>query len=268
MEITTTAKNNQLERQQEPQFFLEKMTSSEIAIVQATEGKRIGQMTENEKTLLAGKIVSIGNVRLGYKPKSDQETKTEIYLFVLDLNKFLGLTEQELLLALNSGLDGEFLKENESVFFNSANFVQWCKKYIESKKMPAMTKHHNNKVVAERETVKPVPSMEVRKAVINEIILDHVEKLSENIDFDFIFDCGELYGELENVGIFQFSINEKFEIYDFIKKKYPNQNDEALRKKAKHEAWVRYIVSLIKPTINELPLQPKKNARETVKMVY
>ena len=137
--------------------------------------------------------------------------------------------------------------------------------------MPALKKYENNKVVAEREAVKPLPSDEVRKAIMNEIIADHTAKLLDNIDFEFYFDCGELYTELESLGIFQFSYNQKFEIYDFVKKKYPNGNETSCRAKAKHQAWINYILSLIEWKIDD-PIEevelPKKNARPTVKIVY
>lgn len=248
MEITTTSKT-QLDLNREPQFFLEKMNSSEIAIVQATEGKRIGQMSENEKTLVASKIVSIGNIRLGYKPKSDQETKTEIYLFVLDLNKFFGLTELELLLALNSGLDGEFLKENESVFFSSANFVHWVKKYIESKKMPAMAKHHNNKVVAEREMQKPVPTNDELKKIAIDNANFYVERF-KNDNFEFLAGGVQyLYENAVNAGILiELDEDIKCEIF-LVNDKFPLLNENEIEIKVKENLYRNFIHYLIEKNI-------------------
>lgn len=265
MEIVTSTKNGALERKPEQQLFLEKMDNSEIAIVQATQGKRIGQMSDNEKTILAAKVVSTGNIRLGYKPKGDSDTTAEIMLFVMDLNKFYGLTEAEVLLALNSGLDGEFLKEGESVFFNSAYFVQWCKRYIESKKLPALKKHENNKAVAERDTPKPLPSITERREVLNAIIEQHKAILENDIEHEFMFDCGVHYDNLGRLGMFQFSDNELIDIVALVCKEYPKLNDEQLLKKAKHRAWVMYILGLIVP---EVEVKPKKNARATVALSY
>ena len=248
MEITTTGKT-QLDRKKEPQIFLEKMNSSEIAIVQATEGKRIGEMTENEKTILASKLVSIGNIRLGYKPKSDQETKTEIYLFVLDLNKFFGLTEQELLLALNSGLDGEFLKENETVFFSSANFVHWVKKYIESKKMPAMAKHHNNKVVSERETPKPEPTNdELRKIAIDNANF-YVERFkNDNFEFTSV-GINYLYDNAVKSGILiQLDEDVRCEIL-LVNDQFPLLNETQIEIKVKENLYRNFIHYLIEKNI-------------------
>jgi len=56
-----------------------------------------------------------------------------------------------------------------------------------------------------------------------------------------------------------------------IKEKYPNNNDEFCKKKAKHQAWIKYILSLIIPEIEEVPtpiIKPKKNARSTVALNY
>lgn len=261
-----------LERKPEQGFYLEKMTNSEIEIVKATtDGLRIGNMTENEKKVLAAKVYSTANVRLGYKAKSTEESKAEISVLYLDLSKFYGLTGTEVLLALNSGLDGEFLKENETVFFNSTNFVQWCRKYIESKKMPAMKKHENNRVVAERETPKPLPSIKEQRAILNAVIEQHKAILEKDIDQAFMFDCGVHYDNLGRLDMFQFSDNELIEIVAMVCEKYPKLNDEQLLKKAKHQAWVKYILSLITPEIEEAPtpiVKQKKNARPTMALNY
>jgi hypothetical protein len=248
MKITTTGRNTQLEKQ-EPQFFLEKMNSSEIAIVQATEGKRIGQMSENEKTILAGKIISIGNIRLGYKPKSEKDTTAELMLFVLDLSKFLGLTEQELLFALNLGLDGEFLKENETVFFSSANFVHWVKKYIESKKMPAMAKHHNNKVVAERETPKPEPTNDELKKIAIDNANFYVERFkNDNFEFTSV-GINYLYDNAVKSGILiQLDEDVRCEIF-LVNNEFPLLNETDMEIRVKENLYRNFIHYMIEKNI-------------------
>jgi hypothetical protein len=224
---------------------LQKLSNSENEIVIASQGMKIGQMIRPDRMRIASQVISMANLRLGYKEKSKEEIKAEITLFEVDLNKFQGLTEAEVLLALNQGLDGDFLNDGESVFFNSANFVKWVKKYIVSKKMPALKKDVENKQIAEREAKKDVPTFEMRRATILKITEEHKQNLKENIDFEFYFDCACLYESLEALGIFEFSINEKFEIYALAKDRYKNKDEAFIKQKAKHLAWIRYVQMLL-----------------------
>jgi hypothetical protein len=160
------SKNN-LEVVQKENFQIEKLTESENEIVRATQGKRISELTENELKILAGELIFTAKARLGNKQSEKYELIAEITLILNDLRGFKGLTSTELSLALKSGLNGEFLKENQTVFWSSANFVFWVKKWISEKKQPVMKQY--TAIEQANERVKPPPTVQEYKDLIIQV---------------------------------------------------------------------------------------------------
>jgi hypothetical protein len=247
--------------------LVKNLTNDELEIIKAQhEGTLIGAMDTNQLIELSKRIVKTANAKLGLTAVTDEDLELNIELIYGDLANFKGNTDKIILQALKCGLNGDFSSDGK-VFFSSSAFVIWVKKFITDKKMPVLAKFQHNKAIAEREAVKDLPSIAEQRKVMEAIIEDHKAILEKDIDHAFMFDCGVLYDNLGRAEMFQYSDNEIMEIAILVCEKYPKLNSIQLLKKAKHQAWIKYILGLIIPKEDELPLV-KKNARSTVKMVY
>ena len=227
--------------------LIKNLSNEEIEIVKATEqGILIGSMNPEELINFSSRVVKLANAKLGITNQSDQDLELTQELIFGDLMNYKGQTDMIILQALKSGLNGEFSTDGK-VFFSSSAFVIWVKKFITDKKMPTLAKYQQNKAIVERETPKPPPTIEQRKKIINDLIYDHKEKLSEDIDFEFPFTCEKLYEEFELLEIFSWPRNDKFQIYANVKKEFLNISDSDAKTKSQHNAWIKYIASLIAP---------------------
>jgi len=129
--ITIPSSGNSIDKYSQPILADSKMTKSETIIYDASLKQKIMYLSEAEKARIANKIISMAKVRLSLKDRAKHEDAVESQMIFSDLNKFDNLTEAEVLLALENGLDGNYLKEHESnVFWNPSNFVLWIKRYL------------------------------------------------------------------------------------------------------------------------------------------
>ena len=129
--ITIPSYGNSIDKYSKPILADSKMTKSETIIYDASIKQKIMYLSEAEKARIANTIISMAKVRLSLKDRAKHEDAVESQMIFSDLNKFDHLTEAEVLLALENGLDGNYLKEHESnVFWNPSNFVLWIKRYL------------------------------------------------------------------------------------------------------------------------------------------
>lgn len=261
--------NFELKALENSKELIKNLSNDELEIIKAQhEGVLIGSMDTNQLIELSKRIVKTANAKLGLTAVTDEDLELNIELIYGDLQAFKGNTDKIILLALKCGLNGEFSSDGK-VFFSSSAFVIWVKRFITDKKMPVLAKFQQNKAIAEREAPKELPSIEEQRQVMLAIIEDHKNILEKDIDHAFMFDCGVLYDNLGRAEMFQYSENEIMEIVILVCEKYPKLNSVQLLKKAKHQAWIKYILSLIVPEVQDVAVPlVKKNARSTVSLSY
>jgi hypothetical protein len=118
----------------------EKRTLS--AYVVQDNNPRVCEMNGEQITNIIMTILAKIATRLGSKPKDLEEQM----ILERELNsdlviKFPTLTDREIMMALENGLDGMYQRKPEDpVIFNPSNFVQWVRSFIEQTKKPVMKK--------------------------------------------------------------------------------------------------------------------------------
>lgn len=105
----------------------------------ARSGPQVGALTYGQRIDLATKILLDVGTRLG-QPTKEGEYKQMLTYLEKDINKFPDLTRDEILEALDMGMDGRFTEKGQPIIFNLSRFVQWVEAWVELHKAPAMTK--------------------------------------------------------------------------------------------------------------------------------
>lgn len=133
-------------------------------IMQAQASTKLMLMLPSERTEIASLIWAIAKMKLSLRSENQNEDMAQIMILTDDLELFGNLTKDEIMIGLKMGLNGEFLNKDQQVFFNSSNFVQWIRKYIERKQVELAELAKLPKM----ETIKPVPSdQELKMMAIN-----------------------------------------------------------------------------------------------------
>lgn len=155
-----------------------KLTGSEMEIVRATNERRIMDMDETEVKFLAVDIIFKAKGRLGYNPtQTEEECDAEILMISDDLKGFKGLTGREVHLALKSGINGDFSTDGR-VFWSSASFVQWVRRWVNEKKLEVMKKY--TALEASKTVEKPAMTEEQHKALSYEIANEYVKQMQKS----------------------------------------------------------------------------------------
>jgi hypothetical protein len=157
-------------------------------IVQAQASTKLMLMLPSEKTDLATQIWAIAKMKLSLRSENQNEDMAQIVILTDDLELFGNLTKDEIMIGLKMGLNGEFLNKDQQVFFNSSNFVQWIRKYIERKQVELAELAKLPKM----ETIKPVPSDQELKMMAINNANDHAD-LMVKMGKDFKWIAGGLY---------------------------------------------------------------------------
>lgn len=129
-----------------PEQVLSKLSPSEKRVALATynsdENPKLCDQNKAQWDSLLVNIILKSQVKLGLKPSTPVDQKVIMLCINEDLTKkFPNLTRTEVYLALDAGLDGNFLKgEDDKVFFNPSNLIQWIKLWLDKVKKPAMAK--------------------------------------------------------------------------------------------------------------------------------
>lgn len=114
-----------------------------ISAIASERNPRVSEMDENTLLQVVTRIFAKVAIRLGRKPVEDaEEEEANQRELGFDLvSKFPMLTEREIMLGLENGLDGVYkTKPEEVVYFTHSNFVQWIRAYIKQTKQPVMKK--------------------------------------------------------------------------------------------------------------------------------
>ena len=141
------------------------LTKREGLIYQAYLKPAIKLISESQKLRIAMQVVALAKAKLGLKDKNRGEEEMDVKLILTDLEAFGNYSEDDIMIAVNNGLNGEYLNQSETtVFFNSSIFVQWIKKYYYEKN-EVISKVAKEK---QKEEKTPVPNnQELKKQAID-----------------------------------------------------------------------------------------------------
>jgi hypothetical protein len=243
MELIQIPSSGNIKLYSEPILADSKMTKSETIVYDASLKQKIMYLSDSEKMRISNTIITMVKVRLSLKDRAKHEDAVETQMIFSDLNKFDFLTEAEVLLALENGLDGSYLKEHESnVFWNPSNFVLWIKQYL-LEKNDVMRKVTNAKPA---EQVIPVPNDEVLMkdaiSIINNFADQIKKSKEENIKFNWVPGLSGLYKMLVKLNIENISKEEMLEIW---KKSANIQNEDERWNWCRKEAYILFTNQLV-----------------------
>ncbi len=220
------------------------LTKREGLIYQAYLKPAIKLISESQRIRIATQVVGLAKAKLGLKDKNKGEEEMDIKLILTDLEAFGNYSEDDIMIAVNNGLNGEYLNQSETtVFFNSSIFVQWIKKYYYEKN-EVLSKVAKEK---QKEEKTPVPSnQELKKQAIdtaNEYAnqIRHCEKNDKNFTF-IAGGLSILFDYLEQFKIQTISKEERIELWN----KYSAIQDIEERKMyCKTQGYIKFINSLV-----------------------
>jgi hypothetical protein len=220
------------------------LTKRESLIYQAYLKPVIKLLSESQRLRIAMQVVSLAKAKLGLKDRNRGEEEMDVKLILTDLEAFGNYSEDDIMIAVNNGLNGEYLNQSETnVFFNSSIFVQWIKKYYYEKN-EVLSKVAKEK---QKEEKTPVPSeQELKKQAI-----DTANEYANQIRFcekngtKFTFIAGGLsilFDYLEQFKIPTISKEERIELWN----KYAGIQDIEERKiHCKTQGYIKFVNSLV-----------------------
>jgi len=219
------------------------ITNLQNKIVQAQASTKLMLMLPSQKTELASQIWAIAKMKLSLRSENQNEDMAQIVILTDDLELFGNLTKDEIMIGLKMGLNGEFLNKDQQVFFNSSNFVQWIRKYIERKQVELAELAKLPKM----ETIKPVPSDQELKMMAINNANDHAD-LMVKMGKDFKWIAGglyQLYDYLVKFGLYECPESDKNRIKS---KNYVSSLSEieldATYKSAYYQEFIQSMVNM------------------------
>jgi hypothetical protein len=212
-------------------------------IVQAQASIKLMLMLPSEKTDLATQIWAIAKMKLSLRSENQNEDMAQIVILTDDLELFGNLTKDEIMIGLKMGLNGEFLNKDQQVFFNSSNFVQWIRKYIERKQVELAELAKLPKM----ETPKEPPSQEELKMMAINNANGHADlmvKMGKEFKW-FAFGYYQLYDHLVQFGLYECPEADKNRIKSKIYRPNLSQIElEALHKSAYYQEFIQSMVNM------------------------
>jgi hypothetical protein len=220
------------------------LTKREDLIYQAYLKPVIKLLSESQKVQIAMKVVALAKAKLGLRDKNKGEDEMDIKLILTDLEAFGNYSEDDIMIAVNNGLNGEYLNQSETnVFFNSSIFVQWIKKYYYEKN-EVLSKVAKEK---QKEEKTPVPNDQELKKQAIDTANEYANQIRycEKNDKKFTFIAGGLsilFDYLEQFKIPTISKEERMELWE----KYSTIQDIEERKMhCKTQGYIKFINSLV-----------------------
>jgi hypothetical protein len=220
------------------------LTKREGLIYQAYLKPVIKLLSESQRLRIAMQVVALAKAKLGLKDKNRGEEEMDVKLILTDLEAFGNYSEDDIMIAVNNGLNGEYLNQSETtVFFNSSIFVQWIKKYYYEKN-EVLSKVAKEK---QKEEKTPVPNDQELKKQAIDTANEYANQIRfcEKNDKKFNFIAGGLsilFDYLEQFKIPTISKEERIELWN----KYSTIQDIEERKMhCKTQGYIKFINSLV-----------------------
>ncbi len=206
-----------------------------LSMIPSDTNKRLKDMTATELLELADTILKTTYKRLGLKQKGEDMEELQAVIFV-DLRYFLTLTAKEVLLALKSGLDGDYVNDT-NVFFNSSNFVQWLKLYVNGKKRDVTSKLLKLEEREKRLIEPPPPTEAEQRANLIEVTNQYINLIAINPTFQFIAPVWMLFEAVERFGLYTMPVEQKQRIYTTVKAQNKDKSPDSLKQIAREKAY-------------------------------
>ena len=230
----------------EKKYCVEGLSKSEQKIFELSvptfENQKIRDM--RNITPFAAKLHANARIRLGLR--SDNKNNDEIDKINMalsgDLLKFPELTRDEIMEAVNLGIDGEFTEPDKPIFFSSSTFVRWIKQYIEMQKKPVMKKHLQLLHQIREDLVFPEISEQIKAAAKNANFYADQRRKDEAA---VVIGAAGLYENIEHLHIYIMSIAEKKEIFSLIQERNPNLDLDTVKSLARNAAYNKFIKMLV-----------------------
>lgn len=220
------------------------LTKREDSIYKAYLMPVIKSLSESQRVQIAMKVVALAKAKLGLKDRNRGEEEMDVKLILNDLGSFGNYSEEDIMIAVNNGLNGEYLNQNEtSVFFNSSIFVQWIKKYYYEKN-EVLSKVAKEK---QKEEKTPIPTDQelMKQAIDTANEYANQIRICEKTGTPFSFIAGGLsilFDYLEQFKIPTISKEERIELWN----KYAGIQDIEERKMhCKTQGYIKFINSLV-----------------------
>jgi hypothetical protein len=220
------------------------LTKREGLIYQAYLKPAIKLLSDSQRIRIATQVVGLSKAKLGLKDKNKGEEEMDIKLILTDLEAFGNYSEDDIMIAVNNGLNGEYLNQSETtVFFNSSIFVQWIKKYYYEKN-EVLSKVAKEK---QKEEKTPVPTDQELKKQAIDTANEYANQIRfcEKNDKKFTFIAGGLsilFDYLEQFKIPTISKEERIELWN----KYSTIQDIEERKMhCKTQGYIKFVNSLV-----------------------
>jgi hypothetical protein len=219
------------------------ITNLQNQIVQAQASTKLMLMLPSQKTEIASQIWAIAKMKLSLRSENQNEDMAQIMILTDDLELFGNLTKDEIMIGLKMGLNGEFLNKDQQVFFNSSNFVQWIRKYIERKQVELAELAKLPKM----ETPKEPPSQEELKMMAINNANGHAD-LMVKMGKEFKWFSGgyyQLYDHLVEFGLYECPESDKNRIKAKIYRSNLNEIElDALHKSAYYQEFIQSMVNM------------------------
>lgn len=219
------------------------ITNLQNQIVQAQASTKLMLMLPSQKTEIASQIWAIAKMKLSLRSENQNEDMAQIMILTDDLELFGNLTKDEIMIGLKMGLNGEFLNKDQQVFFNSSNFVQWIRKYIERKQLELAELAKLPKM----ETPKEPPSQEELKMMAINNANGHAD-LMVKMGKEFKWFSGgyyQLYDHLVEFGLYECPESDKNRIKAKIYRSNLNEIElDALHKSAYYQEFIQSMVNM------------------------
>lgn len=206
-----------------------------LSMVASDTNKQLKEMTATELLELSNKVTMTAYKRLGLKQKGYDMEEMQAVIFT-DLRCFLTLTAKEVLLALKSGLDGDYVNDT-GVFFNSSNFVQWLKRYVNGKRREVTSKLLKLEEREKRLIEPPPPTEAEQRAKLIEATNQYIDLIANNPTFQFIAPVWMLFEAVERFGLYTMPVEQKQRIYTTVKAQNKDKSPDSLKQIAREKAY-------------------------------
>ncbi|MET7253438.1 hypothetical protein [Dyadobacter fermentans] len=230
---------------------LSRTEKSIAALTVANENNpRISEMDGKQIAGIITAIVMKAAIRLGSRARDAEEQR----MINTELNRDLvmklsGFTEREIMMALENGLDGMYLrKPDDPIIFNPSNFVQWCRAFVEQTKKPVMKKAAQL-LHQQKDAEFTAPDSEKLK-MSHEFFLSIMKRV---LDGEAYEDYGNvIYNFLEKIEFLGFGTTDKWRAMDQAKLRMIAEARENKDLNAQKSA-VKNALELISKAENEKP---------------
>lgn len=190
------------------------LTPTEASIVLASQGERVGQMSDKDLKNLITTALTMALFDLGQSMQTQDRQLLESRLKG-DLKSYFGkFTGEEVRKAIELGVRGNFKSRPDDIIFISVKGInEWLNKYRDQVKIEVMKKNYQLEVKREKETEEA--NKEEKIKVLDELTKkDLIDCYNHFKEGGGVFDpVGVLYDWMDNRGLIRLSNDRKKQIY-------------------------------------------------------